>query len=237
MSWEDFSSQVVSAAAHTFLFLFTPSNLPHLLLWDLRPPSVSFPESSLQARGGRVSLHVSPEMSHHLQHAHKPASLLLHPPCFSISCHSGRNVRERWGHLSECVSVRASVCVNFSVHVMKTVKSLHVAAEARWSLGSPAGLPYTAAGHREEGDYLIAASHLAQIKKKVKLQLTRREDCKSKHELGWLCDISLTRTIDKVCSIIFFTFRNVLPESLLWQQQLPLECFPLRFVDLLCLND
>lgn len=34
-------------------------------------------------------------------------------------------------------------------------------------LGKPPGFPYSASGHREEGDYLIAASHSAQIKTKV----------------------------------------------------------------------
>lgn len=58
-------TRVVSVAVRGFLF--TPWNAPP---GDPRPPSVSFPGSSLQARGGRVPLHVSPEMSHHLKHAH-----------------------------------------------------------------------------------------------------------------------------------------------------------------------
>lgn len=37
---------------------------------DPGPPSVSIPRSLLQARRGRVSLHVSPEMSHHFTHSH-----------------------------------------------------------------------------------------------------------------------------------------------------------------------
>lgn len=40
------------------------------------PPSVSIPRSLLQAWRGRVSLHVSPEMSHHLTHSHTGF-----PPC------------------------------------------------------------------------------------------------------------------------------------------------------------
>lgn len=50
---------------------------------DPRPPSVSFPGSSLQAGGGRVPLHVSPEMSHRLKRTNtrtqpRVAALLLH---------------------------------------------------------------------------------------------------------------------------------------------------------------
>lgn len=39
---------------------------------ELQPPSASFPGSSLQARGGRVLLHVSPEMSHTCTQARVP---------------------------------------------------------------------------------------------------------------------------------------------------------------------
>lgn len=83
---ETCAAPLVSAEAHGFLF--TPSNLhPPPLPENPRPPSVSFPGSLLQARGGRVSLHVSPEMSHHLQHTRicrlpgsfTPCTLLLSP--------------------------------------------------------------------------------------------------------------------------------------------------------------
>lgn len=65
-------TRVVSVAVRGFLF--TPWNAPP---GDPRPPSVSFPGSSLQARGGRVPLHVSPEMSHSPQ---TRTRLLPHSP-------------------------------------------------------------------------------------------------------------------------------------------------------------
>lgn len=156
---------------------------------DPRPPSVPFPGSSLQARGGRLSLHVSPEMSHHLKHtgthAHTmspPHTALRLPPCswtldnlvcISIGCRGGLARKEKRRvyvcvcnsglYMDECsclwkFCVRDEVC-NVSAYC----------SSGTLLVRKPWGLPDTASGHREEGDYLIAASHPAQIKTKVTL--------------------------------------------------------------------
>lgn len=166
-------TRVVSVAVRGFLF--TPWNAPP---GDPRPPSVSFPGSSLQARGGRVPLHVSPEMSHSpqtrtrlLPHSPVVASPLRQfafasPPPAEEGTRPGETRRGGEGVWAcTCVYVtapsactNAAPCGNFEC-AMKCVKCLAVT--------KPWGLPDTAAGHKEEGDYLIAASYSAQIKTKV----------------------------------------------------------------------
>lgn len=123
---------------------------------DPRPPSVSFPGSSLQARGGRLSLHVSPEMSHHLKHTcthshtvSPPHTALRLPPCSSntrqISLHlhwllrRARTQREktcvRVCVTLACIWMNVAACGNFEC-VMKCVMCLHIAAQAHCWLGS-----------------------------------------------------------------------------------------------------
>lgn len=105
-------TRVVSVAVRGFLF--TPWNAPP---GDPRPPSVSFPGSSLQARGGRVPLHVSPEMSHHLKHAHVcfHTAPWLPPRSGNLLLHLHRlprraRAQERRVGGRGCVSMHVCVC-------------------------------------------------------------------------------------------------------------------------------
>lgn len=134
---------------------------------DLGPPSASFPWSLLQARGGRVLLHVSPEMSCHLKHTHSVNPAPPPPPSPTLNtfhlhhCHRAQNEEENRGCLL--------VCEWWSVECVCVL----CCSDPLWDL------PDTTSGHRDEGgDYLIAASDSAQIKTKVtsanKTSLLRR---------------------------------------------------------------
>lgn len=116
---------------------------------DPRPPSPSFPGSSLQARGGRVPLHVSPEMSHHLKHTHtdtQPGGCLPAPERSAVhfaSAAHARKTNKREVNVWVCVKCGAAawMCMNVAacanlVCVMKCVMCLHFAAQAHWWLGS-----------------------------------------------------------------------------------------------------
>lgn len=159
----------------TECFLFTwwisPPEKPQL-------PSSSFPGSFLQARGGRVLLHVSPEMSH--THAHEHERNTVFPaPLQMLTIYFAR----RWGHTHACRNrkVRAShplrlcmcVCLAFRPMGVAPCVCECVMRCVMWRRhgcllpSSPEDLPHAAPGHTEEADYLVAASHSAQIKTKA----------------------------------------------------------------------
>jgi len=133
------------------------------------------------------------------------ASLLLNPALLTLHLHQlPRRERRRDEAVWACVRISA-LCVHECVCLWKFCvhdEECKVSASCSWGslvVGKPWGLPHTASGHGEEGDYLIAASHSAQIKTKV-TQTNTRWDCKSKHELACFCAFSLTCTGGWMCS-------------------------------------
>lgn len=166
-------TRVVSVAVRGFLF--TPWNAPpwrpqtsiSVFPWELPPGARGQSAASCQPRNV-----TSPQTrTRLLPHSPVVASPLRQfafasPPPAEEGTRPGETRRGGEGVWAcTCVYVtapsactNAAPCGNFEC-AMKCVKCLAVT--------KPWGLPDTAAGHKEEGDYLIAASYSAQIKTKV----------------------------------------------------------------------